>query len=97
MKLKGSGVVSSTVRTVHASLTPPTVTVAVEAVLAVAALVRRTCRVWLFRMAPLVAQAPPLILIRGSPSPVTVTAVASLIPVMGRARAVRRVLSGTPL
>ena len=87
--------VSSAVRTNHASLTPPTVTVAVRVVLESAALVRRTARVWLFTIVPLVAQAPPLRLICGLPSPVTVTGVATVIPVMVTAGAAISVLGTT--
>ena len=100
VKLKGSGMKSAArVVTSQVSLTPPTVTVVLRVVLKVAALVKRTARVWLFMIVPLVAQAPPAILICGLPSPVTVTgeapSMAGPSPVMVTAVAVRRVLKGT--
>ena len=62
-----------------------------------AELVRRTARVWLFVIVPLVAQAPPLMLICGLPSPETVTGAGLPSPVMVTAVAVHRVFSATPV
>ena len=60
-------------------------------------LVRRTARDWPSVMVPLVAQAPPLMLICGLPSPYTVTGTPVVIPVMVTVSEVIKVLNGTPV
>lgn len=90
--MKAFGVVSAgSVVTLHVSMTPPTFTVAVMAVLKDALEVRRTASVWPFVMFPDVPHAPPLIEIC-APVPVTETGVVALMPVIVTALAVVRVL-----
>ena len=55
----------------HASVTPPTDTVAVRAVLVEFAEVNRTANVCPFVIVPDVPHAPPLMLICGDPAPLT--------------------------
>ena len=96
VKLKASGVVScARVVTAQVSLTPPTVTVAERVALKSAALVRRTARVWPGVSVPLETQGPPLRLISGSPSPLTVTGAAALNPVRIRVLEVIALLRAT--
>ena len=65
--------------TLQLSVTPPTFTVAVMAVLKDAELVRRTASVWPLVIVPLVTQLPPLMLMV-APVPVTETGVVVLMP-----------------
>ncbi|MBN8913509.1 MAG: hypothetical protein J0H65_15910 [Rhizobiales bacterium] len=86
------GVVSAaSVVTLHASVTPPTFTVAVMAVEKEALEVRRTASVCPLVILPDVPQAPPAMEIC-APVPVTETGVVVLMPVMVTALAVVSVL-----
>ncbi|OYW53717.1 MAG: hypothetical protein B7Y80_15590 [Hyphomicrobium sp. 32-62-53] len=92
MNVNAFGVVSAaSVVTLHASVTPPTFTVAVMAVEKEALEVRRTASVCPLVILPDVPQAPPAMEIC-APVPVTETGVVVLMPVMVTALAVVSVL-----
>lgn len=97
VKVKAFGVVSNAaVVTLHVSFTPPTVTVAVIAVLNDALEVSRTSKVWPFVILPDVPHAPPLIDIC-APVPVTDTGVVVLMPLMVTGFDVTSVLCVAPV